>query len=77
MLAITHIKSIHNFGAGRFFSVDNPGKPASNSEISRWVDRKCVSVNGLIIGRETIIDFDTLQAICIFPNNSKRRITIL
>lgn len=77
MNTLSYILRIHNFGKGRFMSTEFPGKPASNSEIRRWINQGVVFINGERVEINTWIDFDNLKSVIIRPNNKNKRITVL
>ncbi len=75
--ALAYILAIHNYGAGGFWSIENPKKPASNSEIRRWMNNSVVSINGVAVKPTDWIDLETLESVILFPKNPKRKITLL
>lgn len=77
MTVLQYILSVHNFGAGGFWSMDNPTKAASNSEIRIWMAKGCLSINGEVSRNpHEVIDYP-LHRVVLFPKNALKRITLL
>lgn len=77
MRALPLLLRIHHFGAGGFWSVENPKKPASNSEIRRWMNNGAVHINGKEAKPDDWVDMDELESLVLFPKSNKRRNTIV
>lgn len=57
-----------------FMSKERPGR-ATNSELKRWCQNKAVLINGKRVNYDDEITFPINQLV-LFPNSSKKRITI-
>ena len=77
MIALNYILRIHNYGGGGFWSIESPKKPASNSEIRRWMNNGVIHINGVAVKPSDFIDLETLESVILFPKNPKRKITLL
>lgn len=76
MTALEWLLKVHNFGSGRFWSVENRARSASNSEIRRWVNQSCFHVNGTSAGAEDQMPSLVSSAV-LFPKNASKRVTII
>jgi hypothetical protein len=76
LTAFKFLVEIQNFGAGRFWSMENPKIPASNSELKRWIKANAFHINGRPVTPDEVIDYE-LVSVVLFPKNGKKRITIL
>jgi hypothetical protein len=76
LTALQWLIAIHSFGAGRFWSMEKPKEPASNSELRRWIEKGCLQINDEIVGVKDILDYP-FHSVVLFPKNPKRRITLL
>jgi hypothetical protein len=76
MTVLEYLLRIHNFGAGRFWSMENPKIPASNSEIKRWLKANVLQINGYSVTIDEIIDYP-LHRVVLFPKNQNKRISLL
>ena len=63
-----------NFVCCGFWSNEKPKEKASNSELRRWFNKGCVSINGKIIVKFDEV-IDKVNDFIIFPKNDKKRIT--
>jgi 23S rRNA-/tRNA-specific pseudouridylate synthase len=63
-----------NFVCMGFWSNEKPKEKASNSELRRWFNKGCISINGKVITdcNEKIVKVNDFV---IFPKNDKKRIT--
>lgn len=76
MTALEYLIAVHGYGAGRFWSVENPKKPASNSELRRWLSQSSLHVNGVAVRPESPMP-EHLDSVVLFPKNPRRRVTLL
>lgn len=60
------INFVHSFG---IFSREGKVKPASKSEVGRWIDSGAVLCNGERLGRETM-DFPIFSLV-LFPRGNR------
>lgn len=57
-------------------SIETPGKIASNSERKRWIEQKCVLINGRTDWQ--VDDFiPKINQLVFFPKSDKRRCTMV
>lgn len=73
--ALQYLLKVHHYGAGGFWSTENPKAPASNSELRRWINQKCLLINDEAVTVDEVLDFP-LHSVILFPK-SKKRITLL
>lgn len=59
-----------------FYSVETPGKIASNSEKRRWIEQGCINLNGKT-GWNPDEPMENPWQLVFFPNSSTRRCTML
>lgn len=74
--ALNYLLELHNFRKAGFWSVDMPGKPASNTEVRRWLERGCLHINGRAVKADELLDYD-FHSVVLFPKSPKRRCTLL
>ena len=74
--ALQYLRIVHNFGAGGFYSIDMPGRPASNSELARWIKQGMLHINERPVKVGDWIDLDNTQSVILFPKN-RRRTTLI
>lgn len=77
MKALNWLRMVHNFPKAGFFSIDMPGKVASNSELARWIKQGMLHIDGKPAAVDTWFDMDEVQSIILFPKNKKRRATLI
>jgi hypothetical protein len=58
-----------------FFSTENPGKKASNSELKRWLQNHSVSINKMVPSWNDLISFPVVDMV-IFPKSLCRKMTL-
>jgi hypothetical protein len=76
LTALQYLIQVHTYGAGRFWSVENPKKAASNSELRRWIDQKSLYINGRPVTCNEVLDYD-FDSVILFPKNARRRVTLV
>jgi hypothetical protein len=76
MTVLQYLMSIHNFGKGGFWSMENPKTQASNSELRRWIKSNALYINGHPVTAEEEIDYP-LHRVVLFPKNDRKRISLL
>jgi len=58
------------------FSIEKPCKPASNSELRRWMQNGSVLINGERVNWDEEIDFPVFSLV-FFPNSPRRKTTLI
>lgn len=76
MTALQYLIAVHAFGAGGFWSIESPKKPASNSELRRWITQQSLHINGEPVTVDEVLDYP-LHTVVLFPKSQRRRCTLL